>query len=54
MTPLLFVLAGDDLDRRFAVQQLFSEDHLFARQQVLRVERSAIEIANSGDSILLN
>ena len=36
----VFVLAGDDLDRRFAVQRLFSEDHLFARQQVLRVERS--------------
>jgi hypothetical protein len=34
----LFILAGDDLDHRFAVQRLFSEDHLFARQQVLRVE----------------
>jgi AAA+ superfamily predicted ATPase len=36
----IFILAGDDLDRRFAVQQLFSEDHVFARQQVLKVERS--------------
>jgi hypothetical protein len=34
----LFILSGGDLKRRFAVQQLFSEDHLFAKQQVLRVE----------------
>ncbi|GJL83479.1 MAG: hypothetical protein DHS20C01_31130 [marine bacterium B5-7] len=34
----LFVLAGGDLDRRFALQQLFSEDHLFARRQVLHIE----------------
>jgi hypothetical protein len=34
----LFILAGEDLKHRFAVQQLFSEDHLFAKKQVLRVE----------------
>ena len=34
----LFLLAGDDLDRRFALQQLFSEDHVFGRTQVLRVQ----------------
>jgi hypothetical protein len=30
-----FILAGDDLEKRFAVQQLFKEDHLFAKKQIL-------------------
>lgn len=36
---VLFLLAGNDLERRFDVQRMFSEDHLFARQHVLRLER---------------
>ncbi len=36
---LAFVLAGADLEARFAVQSLFTEDHLFARNDVLRLER---------------
>lgn len=34
----LFLLAGDDLQRRFDVQYIFNEDHLFARQRILRLE----------------
>ncbi len=34
----LYVLAGNDLERRFQVQQLFAEDHLFSRQNVLTLE----------------
>jgi len=34
-----FLLAGSDLDARFEVQRLFSPDHWFAREGVLRLER---------------
>ena len=34
----LFILAGEDLERRFRIQQLFNQDHLFAQQQVLWLE----------------
>jgi hypothetical protein len=37
----LFVLAGDDLEKRFSVSPLFSEDHFFARHDILRVEQTA-------------
>lgn len=33
-----FLLAGDDLEARFAVQRLFGPDHWFARDGVLRLE----------------
>lgn len=33
-----FVVAGNDIARRVQVQQLFSEDHLFARQAILWLE----------------
>jgi len=36
-----FVLAGDDLARRFEILQLFDADHTFARESVLRLERRA-------------
>ncbi len=36
----LFVLAGDDLDKRFEVQQIFSGDHWFAQQKILKLEPS--------------
>jgi AAA+ superfamily predicted ATPase len=32
-----FLLAGRDLDRRFEVQQLFTGDHWFARESILRL-----------------
>ncbi|MNZ34873.1 ATP-dependent zinc metalloprotease FtsH 1 [compost metagenome] len=35
-----FLLAGDDLDVRFDVQELFSPDHWFAREGVLRLEEA--------------
>ena len=31
----LFLLAGDDLDKRLAIQQLFSPDHFFAKKRLL-------------------
>ena len=34
----LFLLAGEDMDRRPEVQKLFSEDHLFAKKHILWLE----------------
>jgi AAA+ superfamily predicted ATPase len=34
----LFLLAGDDLEKRFDVQQLLTADHWFARENILRLE----------------
>ena len=34
----LYLLAGHDLNKRFRVQQLFSAEHLFHKQNVLRLE----------------
>jgi AAA+ superfamily predicted ATPase len=34
----LFLVAGDDLEKRLAVQHLFSEDHLFAKKRILWLE----------------
>ncbi|MFP5390323.1 MAG: ATP-binding protein, partial [Gammaproteobacteria bacterium] len=36
-----FILAGDDLARRFAVLALFDESHPFSRLRVLRLEHAA-------------
>jgi hypothetical protein len=33
----VFLLAGDDLARRFGVQTLFEGDHFFARHNILRL-----------------
>ncbi|MCB0565589.1 MAG: ATP-binding protein [Lewinellaceae bacterium] len=35
---ILFLLAGDNLEQRFELQDLFSEDHLFARRRILWLE----------------
>jgi len=34
----LFVLAGDDLDNRFGIQQILTGDHWFARDNILSLE----------------
>jgi ATPase family associated with various cellular activities (AAA) len=34
----LFLLAGDDLEKRFQVQELFSSDHIFAKKKILWLE----------------
>ncbi len=34
----LYLLAGNNLERRFQVQQIFGEEHLFAKQNVLSLE----------------
>jgi len=33
-----FILGGDDLERRFAVQRILGQDHWFARKQILWLE----------------
>ncbi|MEO0408045.1 MAG: ATP-binding protein, partial [Cyanobacteria bacterium P01_A01_bin.135] len=38
---VLFMLGGDQMSDRFQLQELFSEDHPFARQQVLSLESEA-------------
>lgn len=49
----LFILAGDDLGKRVAIQHLFSEDHFFARQHVLWLEDTPVgEPLMSGKIIL--
>lgn len=35
---LLYILAGNDLDRRFQLMELFSSDHYFAKENVLHLE----------------
>jgi hypothetical protein len=40
---LAFILAGDDLARRFAIQTLFDGDHFFARHNILRLTPVADE-----------
>jgi DNA polymerase III delta prime subunit len=42
-----FLLAGEDLEARFAVQRLFAADHWFAREGLLR-----LEAAGDGEPIL--
>jgi len=50
-----FLLAGNDLAKRFEVVKLFDQDHAFARADILRVERhSADEPFFSGALILSN
>ncbi|HET8855300.1 MAG TPA: ATP-binding protein, partial [Salinimicrobium sp.] len=34
----LFVLAGEDLEKRFEIQELFGEDHFFAKKRILWLE----------------
>ena len=35
---VLFILAGNDLEKRFKIQQLFSSEHLFAKNKILYLE----------------
>ncbi|MDH5601691.1 MAG: ATP-binding protein [Gammaproteobacteria bacterium] len=37
----VFILAGDDLARRFQVTQLFHEEHFFSKQRILKIEHAA-------------
>jgi AAA+ superfamily predicted ATPase len=34
----VFILAGDDLEKRFGIQALFDPDHFFTRERILRLE----------------
>ncbi|PKN63123.1 MAG: AAA family ATPase [Deltaproteobacteria bacterium HGW-Deltaproteobacteria-15] len=50
---LLFLLAGNDLTRRFACQRIFDRDHFFARHNILRLETApAGEPMMSGQLVL--
>lgn len=33
-----FILAGDDLEKRLEIQKIFSDDHWFAKQKILRLD----------------
>ncbi|MCB0529578.1 MAG: ATP-binding protein, partial [Saprospiraceae bacterium] len=49
----LFLLAGEDLERRFEVQQIFSPDHFFSKKKILWLEEvSTGEPAMSGRVVL--
>lgn len=37
-TTLLFLLAGDDLELRLQLQQMFDRDHFFAKHNILKLE----------------
>lgn len=43
----VFILAGQDLNRRFSAQQLFDEQHYFTKKGILKIEHQA-----SGEPIL--
>jgi hypothetical protein len=50
---VLFLLAGDDLTRRFEVQQIFAPDHFFSKKKILWLEEvSAGEPTMSGRVVL--
>lgn len=49
----LFLLAGDDLQQRFAAQSLFEPDHAFAARKILSLERSAPGHAFASQSLIV-
>ena len=50
---VLFILAGNDLEKRFACEELFSNDHLFSKKNVFYIEGSVPgEPQNSGRLIM--
>ena len=49
-----FILAGDDLARRFEVLALFDDSHFFARQRVLQLEPPATGEPQSGTMLTLS
>lgn len=38
----LFILAGDNFEKRFEIQELFSEDHFFAKKRILWLEEPPV------------
>ena len=49
-----FVLAGNDIHRRFRIQQLFSEDHLFSAHRILWLEEPKEDEPKSSGKLLMN
>lgn len=51
---VLFLLAGNDLEKKFEVQQIFSEDHFFAKKRILWLDDPPSgEPAMSGKVVML-
>ena len=50
----VFLLAGDDHEQRFEVQQLFSSDHFFAQRQILWLEDVPSGEPTMSGKIILN
>jgi hypothetical protein len=49
----LFILAGNDLNKRFAIQKIFYEDHLFVSKKILYIEQAnAEEPYTSGNLVI--
>lgn len=50
----LFLLAGDNLNLRFAVQKLFSADHWFSKEDILNLEKTREGYPYFSGRIILN
>lgn len=51
---LLFLLAGDDFDRRLQVQQMFGTHHFFAKEKILYLEESKPGEPVTGGRLILD
>src|SRR6185369_14000333 len=51
---VLFLLAGNDLSKRFVVQQLFDTDHIFRRHNILHLSSSPANEPFFSGQLLIN
>ncbi len=51
---VLFILAGQSMQRRFSIQSMFGEDHLFAQKNILWLEEPKEEEPASSGKLLMN
>lgn len=51
---VLFILAGDDLEKRMRVQGLFAADHIFAKNRILWIEESPIGEPRMSGKIIIS
>lgn len=50
----LFLLAGEDLEKRTAVQSIFSRDHFFYKERILWLEKVPVEEPRMSGRIVMN
>lgn len=50
----LFLLAGDDLEKRIEIQEIFSEDHFFAKKRILWLEESPPGVPRMSGKMILS